>query len=369
MRYADRSTPAGSGSNRRPRGARRPPGPRRAAARRARRAARGRAAAAPVRRARPGARRRAARRSSRSASRPARSIERSAARAWSGRVSKTSSAAAACTTITDDAVGDHVVQLARDARLLVGDRAARLPPRSPPGGCARPRRAPRAPTARAIANVVSSTVRREEVRGGHRQQPASHGIDTRGGRAAATDPIANSPATGKHGLRDEQQKPRPATRVIAITSSGRRRRQWSAPPWTTARARPRARCPARGPRIVELVERDQREEQAHPQGTARSPRRASRRRETRAICRSSPIAPATASVRRVIRGSADNHEIESTVLPWVSPGPKSQDGARVRAPASVPGQAVARVPRQLGDVHLRLLQLARCSPSSSTATE
>jgi hypothetical protein len=41
------------------------------------------------------------RRSSPSASRPARSIERSAARAWSGRLSKTSSAAPACTTIIE----------------------------------------------------------------------------------------------------------------------------------------------------------------------------------------------------------------------------------------------------------------------------
>ncbi len=74
---------------------------RRAAARRARRAGRGRAAGprvalglgpdaaeqpAQLARARRG---------------PARSIERSAARAWSGRASKTSSAAAACTTMTE----------------------------------------------------------------------------------------------------------------------------------------------------------------------------------------------------------------------------------------------------------------------------
>ena len=81
--------------------ARRPRGRRRAAARRARRAGRGPAAGAPARRRRPAARRRAAGAARASASRPADSIERSAARAWSGRSSNTSSAADACTTITE----------------------------------------------------------------------------------------------------------------------------------------------------------------------------------------------------------------------------------------------------------------------------
>ena len=83
-------------------------------------------------------------RSSRSASRPACSIDRSAARAWSGRVSKTSSAALACTTITDTLWAITSCS-SRAMRACSSPAARRAPPGSPSGGCARPRRAPTRP--------------------------------------------------------------------------------------------------------------------------------------------------------------------------------------------------------------------------------
>ena len=53
-----------------------------------------------------------------------------------------------------------------------------------------------APTARAMVNVVSSAVVVKKFEPATASSATSHGIDTRGGRAAATDPIPNSPATG-----------------------------------------------------------------------------------------------------------------------------------------------------------------------------
>ena len=117
----------------RPRASARPRARRRAAARRARRAGRARAAGAPARRSASGRTAASSRRSSASASRPA-GLDR--AQRGARLVGALVEDVVGRRRLHDDhrdAVGDHVVQLARDPRLLVADRPARrLLDRDPP---------------------------------------------------------------------------------------------------------------------------------------------------------------------------------------------------------------------------------------------
>ena len=162
-------------------------------------------------------------------------MDRSAARAWSGRVSNTSPAAPACTTITDDAVGDHVVQLAGDAGLLVARRRRRA---------ASWIAARRLRAASASAHTLDGDDHREDRVVDLHGEEADRARPSRPASPTSDDPWRTSqgqrPQGDERGERDANLGNDEVVRhaggeVTAVTSSGRRRRHDSAAPCTTAR--------------------------------------------------------------------------------------------------------------------------------------
>ncbi len=77
-----------------------------------------------------------------------------------------------------------------------------------------------APTARPIVKTVSSAVAVKKLVADRAMSATRPTSETLGGRAAASEPTANRPATGKTTSGASSQIPKPPARATAITHSG-----------------------------------------------------------------------------------------------------------------------------------------------------
>ena len=156
-------------------------------------------------------------------------------------------------------MGDHVVQLAGDARLLLADRAPRLLVDR------------HAPVARGLAErprpdrerhredgVLDGGVKKFIAASARRAARPTSETRAAGARRPAT-PIAKRPAIGRTISGTISWNPSPAARATAITRSGRLRRQRRAAPWTAARISPSE--VERPPATPSSSPHDEREEQ------------------------------------------------------------------------------------------------------------
>ena len=164
-----------------------------------------------------------------------------------------------------DAVRDDVVQLARDPRLLLADRAARAPPRSPRRGCAPPRRAPtrrpRPPIAEADVarrQGLEADQRGEAERDGERRQRRAAAGSWPSARRARRAPRRETACRARRAWIGSP----PAT-AIAMTRRGCDQRHSSATPCATAATASTQRQPRVG--LVRAVEHDGHEKQAREQ--------------------------------------------------------------------------------------------------------
>lgn len=168
-------------------------------------------------------------RSSSSASRPAASIARSAARAWSGCASKTWSAAPASTMMTETlcaitSCSSRAIRACssptarRDACSIATRRLRTLSPSA------------QTTTGNAMAKRASSAGEVRKFSAVRASSAASAGSETRGGRAAASEPMVISAATGKTPYGAIRCTTSPPASAITMTSAGRDRRHHSAAP-------------------------------------------------------------------------------------------------------------------------------------------
>jgi hypothetical protein len=91
-----------------------------------------------------------------------------------------------------------------------------------------------ATTARAIVKTLSSTVVVKKFAAESATRAARPISDTRGGRAAASEPIANSPAKGTTIDGNSSCRNSPLTSTTTVTRSGAERRQYRAIAWMIA---------------------------------------------------------------------------------------------------------------------------------------